>query len=198
MFVVMRTIGLILVEIVLSGCWSQDKPVESRLPLKEEQLSVYRRFLDKFSSLHFRNLAIRTVPLDFEGLPAGRPCLRGIDLENLDESFHTTHIFGPGIAKGAELRLVTPVEQEELLQRRESSTDKRNEKLGDDVHKPFSELDYLVLSEIAFDSKHRFAILKYLLVCGQHCVSGATLVMERVDGTWTVSSRRPCALFVGN
>jgi hypothetical protein len=138
------------------------------------------------------------VPLDFEGFPKGRPCLRGIDLENLDASLHTIHIFDPGITKGTKLRLVTPLEQEELLQRQESSTDKRNEKLEDDVHKPSSEVDYLVLSETAFDSKHRFAILKYLLVCGQHCVSGATLVMERVDGTWTVSSRRPCALFAGN
>jgi hypoxanthine phosphoribosyltransferase len=50
--------------VAVSGCSSQDKPVVSRLPIKAEQLSVYRGFLDKFSSLHFRNLAIRTVPLD--------------------------------------------------------------------------------------------------------------------------------------
>src|SRR5260370_31965392 len=86
---------------------------------------------------HFRNLAIRTVPLDFDGFPAGRPCLRGIDLENLDESLHTTHIFGPGIAKGAELRLVTPVEQEELLQRRESSPHTQKKKNSAQCHKPF-------------------------------------------------------------
>jgi len=55
-----------------------------------------------------------------------------------------------------------------------------------------------VLSEIAFDAKHQFAVLKHLLVCGQHCVSGATLVMEKAEGKWTTSSRRPCAMFSGD
>ncbi len=65
MFVIMRTIGSILVGIVaVSGCSSQDKPVVSRLPLKAEQLSVYRGFLDKFSSLHFRNLTSRDFHWD--------------------------------------------------------------------------------------------------------------------------------------
>src|SRR5258708_19161823 len=140
MFVIMRTIGSILVGIVaVSGCSSQDKPVVSRLPLKAEQLSVYRGFLDKFSSLHFRNLAIRTVPLDFEGFPLGRPCLRGIDVENLDESSHTTHNFGPEITQGTNLRLVTAPEPEKLLQRREMSPDKRNQQLCVDDHKPNSQ-----------------------------------------------------------
>jgi hypothetical protein len=60
-----------------------------------------------------------------------------------------------------------------------------------------SELNFLVLSEIAFDKKHQFAVVKYLLMCGEHCASGVTLVMEKVDGKWTESSRRPCALLIG-
>lgn len=57
---------------------------------------------------------------------------------------------------------------------------------------------YVALSEIAFDTKHQFAVLKYLFVCGQRCVSGATLVMEKMDGKWAVNSRRPCAMFASN
>ena len=57
-------------------------------------------------------------------------------------------------------------------------------------------LNFLIFSEIAFNAKHTFTIVKYLLVCGEHCDSGATLVMEKADGRWTTSSRRPCAMFV--
>jgi hypothetical protein len=38
------------------GCWSQDKPMLSHLPLSKEEVSVYRGLLFQFSSLHFRNL----------------------------------------------------------------------------------------------------------------------------------------------
>ena len=184
--------------ILVLGCWSQDKPVLSHSPLSEDQLSVYRGFLDKFSSLHFRNLANLTVPFDFKGFPEGRPCLRGIELENVSEPLRTAHTFGPEITKGLDLRLVDPLEQGKLLQQRDASSGNQKGKLAEDGQKTSTELNFLVLSEIAFDTRHQFAVLKYLVVCGQHCLIGATLVMERVEGKWTTSSRRPCAMFVGN
>lgn len=188
MFNVRRaTVSTCAVIVLACLCWSQDKMVVSGTPLTEEQLSVYRGFLNKFSFLHFKNLAKLTVPLDFKGFPEGRPCLHGIELGNLSDSLRTTRALGPQITQGTDLKLVDP--------EREASPDDRKEK---NVQSTNSESDYLVLSEIAFDTKHQFAVLKYLLVCGQHCVSGATLVMEKMDGTWAVSPRRPCALFVGN
>lgn len=159
---------------------------------------MYRGFLDKFSSLHFRNLANMTVPFDFEGFPEGRPCLRGIELENISGPLRTMHTFGPEITKGLDLRLVDALEQGKLRQQRDASSNSHKEKLADDGQKSSSELNYLVLSEIAFDTKHQFAVVKWLLVCGQHCVSGATLVMEKVEGKWTTSSRRPCAIFLAD
>jgi hypothetical protein len=199
MLSVRTTTASIFAAIILAlGCRSQDKPALSLSPLSEEQLNVYQGFLDKFSILHFRNLASVTVPLDFKGFPEGRPCLRGIELENLSESLRTAHTLGPEITKGRDLRLVDPLEQRKLLRQRDASSSNQKEKLSGEDQKTGSELNFLVLSEIAFDEKHQFAILKYLLVCGQHCVSGATLVMEKVDGKWTASSRRPCAMFVGD
>ena len=41
-------------------------------------------------------------------------------------------------------------------------------------------LNFLIFSEIAFNAKHTFTIVKYLLVCGEHCDSGATLVMKKL------------------
>lgn len=164
----------------------QDKPVASRSPLTEEQLSVYRGFLDKFSSLHFRNLANSTVPFDFAGFPEGRPCLRGIGLENISTALRPTHIFGSEITKGLDLRLVDPLEQGKVLQQRDALSSNQKEKVSEDGQRANSGSNYLVLSEIAFDTKHQFAVLKYLLVCGQHCVSGATLVMEKAASSGSV------------
>jgi hypothetical protein len=194
-----RTTALSFAVFILAwGCWSQDKPVLSRSPLSEEQLNVYRGFLETSSVLHIKNLANLTVPFGFKGFPEGRPCLRGIELENASESLRTAHTFGSEITKGMELRLIDPLEQAKLSQQQDASSSNQKEKLTKDDQKTNPELNFLVLSEIVFDTRHQFAILKYVFVCGQHCVSGATLVMEKVDGRSTSSSRRPCAMFVGN
>ena len=183
--------------ILVSECRAQDKPVLSRSPLSEEQLSVYRGFLNKFSFLHFRNLSSVTVPFDFKGFPDSRPCLDGIELENVAESLRTAHRFEPEIAEGRELKLVNPLEQSKLLQQRDASPNIQRERMTPEAQHSGPELNFLVLSEIVFDKKHQFAVLKYLLVCGEHCATGQTLVMEKVDGKWTASSRRPCAMLVG-
>jgi hypothetical protein len=188
-----RILTLVLgLPVLALTCVAQSKPVYSSPPLTEEQLSVYRGFLDKFGALHIKNLSKITSPLDFNGFPEGRPCLTGIELENPSDALKTTHAFGPEITKGRELNLVDPLEQTKLLKQRDvasASQPKRTGQNGDD-------LNFLIFSEIAFNTKHTFAVVKYLLVCGEHCDSGATLVMEKVDARWTTSSRRPCAVFV--
>jgi hypothetical protein len=164
------------------ACGAQTEHANGSSPLTEEQLSVYRGFLDQFGALHIKNLSRTTMPLDFNGFPEGRPCLTGIELENSSETPRTTHVFGSEITKGRELNLVDPREQTKLLKQQAAQGE--------------NDLNFLILSEIAFDTKHRFAVVKYLRVCGEHCDSGATLVMEKLDGRWTTSSRRPCAMFV--
>jgi hypothetical protein len=175
-------LAVFVVFILVSGCKVHDRPVLSRSPFNEEQLSVYRSLMDMLSVLHSRNLSTVSVPFDFKGFPETRPCLDGIELENVSDAQRTIHIFGPEITKGQDLRLVDRREQTKLLKQREGSP----------------ELNFLVLSEIAFDKKHQFAVVKSLLVCGEHCASGVTRVMEKVDGKWTASSgRRACALLIG-
>jgi hypothetical protein len=187
------TLTSVLVLLVISlVCGAQSKPVYSSPPLTEEQLNVYRGFLDKFSALHIKNLSKITLPLDFNGFPEGRPCLTGIELENSSDALKTAHAFGPEITKGRELNLVDPLEQTKLLkQRNTASANEPNQ-----AAQSGNDLNFLVFSEVAFDTKHKFAVVKYLLVCGEHCDSGETLVMEKIDGHWTTSSRRPCAMFV--
>jgi hypothetical protein len=174
------------------ACGAQSKPVYSGPPLTEEQLSVYRGFLDKFSVLHIKNLSKITLPLDFKGFPEGRPCLTGIELEDPSNAQKTAHIFGSEITSGRELSLVDPVEQTNLLKQRDTASANQPKQAAQNGN----DLNFLVFSEVAFDTKHKFAVVKYLLVCGEHCDSGATLMMEKIDGRWTTSSRRPCAMFV--
>lgn len=169
----------------------KNKVVDSGLSFSEEQLSVYRGFLEKSGALHFKNLSKITLPLNFDGFPEGRPCLAGIELENLPAALKPVHVFRPEIMKGMDLTLVDPLEQTRLLDERAKSSNqpKQTAQSRDD-------LNFLVFSEIAFDTKHQFAVLKYLVICGKHCDSGATLVMEKIGDHWTASSKRPCATFV--
>jgi hypothetical protein len=174
------------------ACGAQSKPAYSGPPLTEEQLSVYRGFLDTFSALHIKKLSNTILPLDFNGFPDGHPCLSGIELETPPDAPKTAHGFGPEITKGRELILVDPVEQTKLLKQRDTASPNQSNQAAQSGN----DLNFLVFSEIAFDTKHKFAVVKYLRVCGEHCDSGATLVMEKIDGRWTTSSRRPCAMFV--
>jgi hypothetical protein len=192
MFGLKRMLTPILVLLVLAlACRGQSKPVYSGA-LTDEQLNVYRGFLDKFNALHIKNLSKITVPLDFNGFPEGRPCLSGIELENPSDALRTAHVFGPEITSGREFNLVDPLEQTKLLKQRDAASANQAKQAAPSEN----DINFLVFSEVAFDTKHRFAVVKYLLVCGEHCGSGATLVMERIDGRWTTGSRRPCAMFV--
>jgi hypothetical protein len=126
-----------------------------------------------------------------------RPCLNGIELENVSEAQRIIHTFGPEITKGRDLKLVDRHEQIKLLKQRDTSPNVSKEKVTADSKQTGSELNFLVLSEIAFDKKHQFAVVKNLLRCGEHCGGGATYVMEKVDGKWIASSRPACALLIG-
>lgn len=191
-------LGSYVVVILVSGCRAHDKPVLSRSPFSEEQLSVYRGLLDMLFVLHSRNLSTVSVPFDFKGFPETRPCLNGIELESVSDAQRTIHTFGPEITEGLDLKLVDRHEQIKLLTQRDASPNVQKEKLATDSKQTGSELNLLVLSEIVFDKKHQFAVVKYLLRCGEHCGSGATLVMEKADGKWIASSGRPaCALLIG-
>jgi hypothetical protein len=168
--------------VLLPTCGAQTTPRPSGAPLTDEQLSVYGGLLDKLSALHIKNLSNSTSPFDFDGFPDGRPCLSGIELEDPSDATKTTHGFGPKITKGRNLNLVDADQQTKLIKQRDAAQNG-------------SDLRFLVLSETVFDTKHQFAVVKYRHVCGERCVVGATLVMEKIDGRWTASARRPCAMF---
>ena len=181
------------------ACEAQTQPANRPSSLTEEQLNVYRSWLDIIGvQLHIKNLANVTVPFDFKGFPEGRPCLRGIELENPPEYLRTIRQFGPEIVKGRELTLVERHEQLQLFRKRDEASRNTPNQAAQDGAEANNDLKFVIFSEIAFDTGHQVAVLKYILVCGEHCDSGATRVMEKVDGRWTAKPRLVCAGFFNN
>lgn len=172
--------------------------VRGTAALTEEQLSVYRGFLERLGpTLRIKNLANGTIPFDFNGFPKGRPCLKGIELEDSSEPLRSVHAFGPEIAQGGALRLVDTHKQLDLFRKQEEreTTPKQKDQDTANANDP---LKFVIFSEIAFDTAHQFAVLKYILVCGSHCDSGGTLVMEKAQGRWVPRRGLACAMFVNN
>ena len=181
------------------ACEAQTQPGHGPSSLTEEKSDVYRSFLDQFGPLlHVKTVANVTAPFDFKGFPEGRPCLKGIELESPSEYLRTTHQFGAEIAKGRDLNLVDRHEQLQLFRKRDEASGNRPKDAAQGDAEAKNGLNFFIFSEIAFDTRHQFAVLKYILVCGEHCDSGATLVMEKVGGRWTAEPRFACALFVNN
>ncbi len=83
MFKAKRVVASAFVGLVFTlFCEAQTPPANRPSSLTEEQLNVYRSWLDIVGvQLHIKNLANVTVPFDFKGFPEGRPCLKGIELE---------------------------------------------------------------------------------------------------------------------
>jgi hypothetical protein len=188
-------ISFILATAVTSGCHSQQNVIRSDSPLTEDQFAVYTSFFDNFSSLHVKNLANRTARLDLSDVKESNPCLQGVELENLPDSRRTTHPFSTEITKGRELRLVDAFQQAKIMEQEEKSDTAQTGSSKHDGTKPVQASSFLVLSEIAFDKTQQYAVLNYVFVCGTHCKTSQTFVMERVGPQWKVKGR-PCTMTV--
>lgn len=140
--------------------------IRSDAQLTEDQLGVYSSFLETLSGLHVKNLANRTIRLDLSDLKDDSACLQGIELENSVEARKTTHPFGPEFAKGQELTLVDPFQQLKVIEQEEKHIE-----VEENAAEPKSagaksvpQSSFLLVSEIAFDKTHQYALLKYVLL----------------------------------
>lgn len=165
-----------------SAFFSQIVQLNTPPALAEEELFLYTDFLDSFGKVNFQFLADRTFPIEKSSLGDATPCLRGIQLETTDKRSES-HTIGSAI-RGHSTRLVSEQEERAILNR----SDARVGTGTTDVYR------VLALSEILFDKKHQFTVIKYVILCGSRCNSGATLVLHRMGSHWEVDkSRRPCA-----
>jgi hypothetical protein len=156
-------------------------------------LQVYGDFIELFSKMNFKFLSSRTFPLDLTGLRQNAACLQGFRLESAGHSVETSHALGPEVLRGRSIRLVGEKEESAILKQRDADATVHGETSNLDARGMTKDPGILALSEITFDKSHRFAVLKYVFLCGSHCNAGAIIVLEKVGSHWSASTRRACS-----
>jgi hypothetical protein len=156
-------------------------------------LQVYGDFIDSFSKMNFKSLSSRTFPLELSALGKDATCLKGLQFESAEESSKTLHSLGPELFRGHPIRVVDAQEESAILRQRDIDVAAHGKNSGTGVSEVTTDPGVLALSEIVFDKTHRFAVLKYVFLCGSRCNSGAVLVLEKVGSQWTGKTRRPCS-----
>jgi len=171
--------------LLLASCKSGASTPRSQESLTSEQSQVYSDFLERFSKLHFTSLSNRTFPFDLSTVAKDAPCLHDLQFEGAREASKIVHSLTPNVLRGRSIPLVSAQEESEILKQRDAkkatqSTDSPID--GSDARK---DLGILALSEVIFDKSHSYAVLRYVLLCGSRCNSGAILVLEKVGSQWT-------------
>jgi hypothetical protein len=167
-------------------------PLPDKTLLTPEQLQVYSDFIESVRKTNFKALSNRTFPLDLSGLGKDAACLQGLQLEDTQESSHSIHSLGSEVLRGHSIQIVDEQQEASILKQRDSDVTTHGKDYLNDASGIPRDLGVLALSEIVFDKSHRFAVLKYVFLCGAHCNSGAILVLEKVGSQWTGKTRRAC------
>lgn len=179
--------------VIVSGCQSNEKAPLSTSPLTTEELQVYRALMNLLNSVpktEVKSLVNQTSLFDISDVPKGSVCLQGIEFEDLPHARRTVHSFGAEITKGRALKLV----EAEHANPPEKDSPPTNQKRAEDSVIASAELGLLVVSEIAFDKKHQFAVLHYVFFCGSKCKYEITRVLEKVGGEWTTPVKCVCTV----
>src|ERR1700678_60436 len=172
------SLKLLLMGLGLAGLMSYRSagvPLPYKTLLTPEQLQVYGDFIESFSKTNFRVLSNRTFPLDLSGLGKDAACLQGLQLEDTQESSHSIHSLGSEVLRGHSIQIVDEQQETSILKQRDSDVATHGKDYLNDASGIPRDLGVLALSEIVFDKSHRFAVLKYVFLCGAHCNSGAIL-----------------------
>jgi hypothetical protein len=182
------------INLLLSLSWTATSRVDKVLPTVE-QSQVYGDFIESLNKTHFKFLSNKTFPLDLSSIGKNVACLRGIQLERPDESRSAIHSLGLEVLRGLPVRLVDAQQELAILKERDASTAEHGLGAAEDASGMIKDPGVLALSDIAFDTNHHFAVLKYVFLCGSHCNSGSILVLEKTSSGWT-ETRRPCTFAV--
>ena len=176
------------------------KPKVSKAALTAEQIAVYRAVLDDYTkgSDGSLNLANKTEPVDQPAPFFDKSCVKGLELENTDNSVSNIHELSLAVAVHSSIVLVDPALQQKkveendpqkLVKRAIEDREEVTEKQVDNSVKRAFQTGLFTLSEIAFDKRHRRAAVAYSFVCGELCGNGDTLILKKVGQKWKISKR---------
>jgi hypothetical protein len=113
--------------------------------------------------------------------------LKGIELYSIANAAHSFHILTRDVLGEINIRLVDADQQVVIVQSNDPSKSIREGKSVETAVKEAFSAGLFSMSEIAFDKKHRRALVSYSFVCGSLCGSGGVWLLEKVDGTWKKS-----------
>lgn len=182
--------------------WSADwnkgrsaRPFLAKSKLSEDQIAVYRAFLKSYGadSRERLNVGSLTTPLEISDSDM-RGCLEGLKPEPLAK-ISGIHRLTPAVFGSGRVRLVDADRQELLIARVDPSRTIREGKSVDDAVESAFSAGLLELSEVAFATDRRFAVMKFSFSCGDLCGQGGTLVFERSGQEWKRSDRS-CSSYV--
>ncbi len=165
------------------------RATKNNVSLSKDEIAIYRAVLKRrieggWSTLNISN---RTYPLTSSN--AKCECFQGIEVESLTQAFNSYRHLTRETLPATTLRLVDPNRYLDVVRRNDPHrTIAQGRSVDDAVEKAFK-TGLLWISEIAFDKEHQRALVSYAFVCGGLCGSGATLMLEKVDGEWKVSDR---------
>lgn len=178
--------------LAVSSCFSLPAASQTKgSTLSPEQVQVYAGLIGSFAKTNFRALSRNTFRLNLSGISKDAVCLQGLNLESSSGLETTNHVLGPDVLGGRSIHLLSPDEESAALKERDANAAERDDQTRRDTTRLTNDPGILALSDIVFDKSHRFAVVKYIFLCGSRCNSGATLVLEKEGGTW-VPKRRPC------
>jgi hypothetical protein len=163
---------------------SHEKPTKSANPLSADDVAVYRSILEHWNSKSrgLLNVSNRTFPIDSDLSDCS--CLKAIELQNIANATRSFHVLTGDLFSGRNVRLVDANKQAAIVRSNDPSNsmeDGRSVEAA--VNRAFSN-GLFSISEIAFDSDHRRALVSYSFVCGSLCGSGGVWLFEKVDGVW--------------
>ncbi len=169
--------------------YTNQKPVRSADPFSADDVAIYRGILERWNSGSpgLLNVSNRTYPIERELSDCG--CLKGIELQSIMNAAKSFHILTTDLLPGKNIRLVDADRQVVVVRNNDPSKSIREgESVETAVNGAFP-TGLFSMSEVAFDKRHRRALVSYSFVCGSLCGSGGVWLFEKVDGVWKKSDR---------
>lgn len=164
-------------------------PVKNTLPLTRDEIAIYKAVIQEWTSGHPTplNVSARTSPMrattDSTAL-VECACKAEIQPESVLSAAHSYHQLTQDALRVGGVRFVDPNQQAKIVRSNDpDNAIKRGKSTNAAVEGAFSS-GLFTLSEIAFDTEHKHALVSYSFMCGSLCGSGNTWFFEKVGGEW--------------
>ncbi|HET9406087.1 MAG TPA: hypothetical protein VFO39_02515 [Candidatus Sulfotelmatobacter sp.] len=175
---------------VLTASQDEDhtNDVQIKSELSADAIAIYQSVIEKWlsNSHESLNVAAQTYPL---GASPGSmalgdcACSNSFPAENILAAAQSFRTLAPNIIARKGVRLVSPSAQAAAIRANDPGKRGRRVPVKDAVANAFAN-GLFSLSEIAFDSDHKHALVSYSFHCGALCGSGATLLFEKKGNEW--------------